>query len=81
MRFDIYMLNFVVYVYGLIILSVTEPNISKSLSSVMFFRKGSSVLISGFDSSLSRVTIEMRRINSFTHEGLWVVTHTAKSNS
>ena len=55
-----------------------------ALQSVMFFRKGSSVLIPGFDSIISftrcvldRVTIEMRHINSFTHEPLWVVTHTA----
>ena len=52
----------------------------------MFFRKGSSVSIAGFDLSLSltryeldRVTIEMRRINSFTHDPLWVVTHTARA--
>ena len=84
---------------------------SKSLSSVMFFRKGSSVLIPGFDSSLLRdvnstvsplkwgtvtvlpmnlcgswrtppgVTVEMRHSNSFTHEPLWVVTHTACVNA
>ena len=42
-----------------------------ALQSIMFFRKGSSVLIPGFDSIISftrcvldRVTIEMRHINS-----------------
>ena len=55
---------------------------SNSLSSVMFFRKESSVLIPGFDLSLSRDTNStVSRLkwgtNSFTHEPLWVVTHTA----
>ena len=44
----------------------------------MFLRKGSSILIPEFDScELDRVTIEMRHSNNFTHEPLWVVTHTA----
>ena len=44
----------------------------------MFFRKGGSVVIPGFDScELDLVTIEMRYNNNFTHEPLWVVTHTA----
>ena len=50
----------------------------------MFYGKGSSVLIPGFDSflfreanSTVRVTIKIRHSNSFTHEPLWVVTHTA----
>ena len=51
----------------------------KSLSSVMFFGNGSSVLIPWFDSSLLRdanSTVSwMRHSNSFTHEPLWVVTH------
>ena len=52
----------------------------------MFFGKGSSVLIPGFDSFLLRdanstVSIEMRHSNSFTHEPLWAVTHTACSHS
>ena len=47
----------------------------------MFLRKGSSVVIPGFDScELDRVTIEMRHSNNFTHEPLWVVTHTACVN-
>ena len=55
---------------------------SNSLSSVMFFRKESSVLIPGFDLSLSRDTNStVSRLkwgtNSFTHEPLWDVTHTA----
>ena len=34
-------------------------------------------LISLTRCDLDRITIEMRHINSFTHEPLWVVTHTA----
>ena len=45
---------------------------------IALFRKGSSVLIPGFDScELDLVTIEMRHSNNFTHELLWVVTQTA----